>query len=216
MIKSNSGQSLVEALFVVVFTTVIMFAFIQICVTAVDDMAANEAAFVGMRSAAVTKRNFRLEEARQRVKNYMFIYYPFSNVVSELNSSKFVFTSKSAASKNIKSSAGEAEETEEEETAVAGENGTESGNDYISVWEGSKETRDYSGRKLAKQTVKLYYYTRIMFGYLTAKNSSKKDKVYAGSRRYQSARYRMIPSPDENFYYKAFPGAKKFNEKENG
>jgi Tfp pilus assembly protein PilV len=57
--NNNKGQSMLEALFVVVFTTVIMFAFIQICIMTVDDMIANEAAFVAMRSAAVTKSKFR-------------------------------------------------------------------------------------------------------------------------------------------------------------
>ncbi|MDR3275011.1 MAG: hypothetical protein LBS81_03385 [Endomicrobium sp.] len=69
--SNNKGQSMLEALFVVIFITVIMFAFIQICIMGVDDMIANEAAFVAMRSSAVTKSRVRVNEAENRVKNYL-------------------------------------------------------------------------------------------------------------------------------------------------
>jgi hypothetical protein len=72
--NSNKGQSMLEALFVIAFTTIIMFAFIQICIMSVDDMIANEAAFVAMRSAAVTKSKFRAKEAEERVKNYLAFF----------------------------------------------------------------------------------------------------------------------------------------------
>ncbi|MDR3275012.1 MAG: hypothetical protein LBS81_03390 [Endomicrobium sp.] len=45
-----------------------------------------------------------------------------------------------------------------------------------------------------------------MFGSLVAKDNSFKNK------RYQSSRNRMIPSPDEKYYYKAFPGGKNFEK----
>ncbi|GHT42686.1 hypothetical protein AGMMS49921_08490 [Endomicrobiia bacterium] len=67
----NSGQSSIEALLVVVFTKIIMFAFIQICIITVYDMIANEAAFVAMRSAAVTESNLRTKEAENKIKHIL-------------------------------------------------------------------------------------------------------------------------------------------------
>jgi hypothetical protein len=197
--NSNKGQSMLEALFVVVFTTVIMFAFIQICIMTVDDMIANEAAFVAMRSAAVTKSKFRAKEAEERVKNYLKFFYPgivFGN--SALNLSRFVLSDKKTVERyfNRANSCGESK------------NVFENGDEYnpVTIWKGKNKFKDYSGKNISKETVKIYYSTRVWFGLLIAKDNSFKGM------RYQSSRNRMIPSPDEKYYYKAFPGAKSFEK----
>ncbi|MDR3253707.1 MAG: hypothetical protein LBT07_01920 [Endomicrobium sp.] len=73
--RNHKGQSLIESMFVVIFTTVIMFSFIQICIMVVDDMIANEAAFVAMRSAIITKSKLRSKEVELRVKNYISFFF---------------------------------------------------------------------------------------------------------------------------------------------
>ncbi|MDR0617245.1 MAG: hypothetical protein LBG23_00445 [Endomicrobium sp.] len=199
--KFDKGQSLLEALFVIVFTTVIMFAFLQVCIITVDDIIANEAAFVSARSASVTKSKFRLKEAQDRAKSYILFFYPlaiFSN--SKVNPSHFVFVKRNDFQENL--SAFSIEDTKDQTWC---EDFSDNKN-FITFWKGKKKTKDYSGKELCKQTVKIYYFTRVLFGSLVAKGSSIKN------RRYQSARNRVIPSPDESYYFKAFPGAKKFEK----
>ncbi|MDR0724123.1 MAG: hypothetical protein LBF23_02935 [Endomicrobium sp.] len=196
--KADKGQTLLEALFVVVFTTIIMFAFLQVCIIVVDDITANEAAFVAARSASVTESKFRLKEAQNRAKSYILFFYPlavFSN--SKFNPSHFVFVNKKDFEQNFKTSGLENE--------ISGEEVLDDGN-YITIWKGKKKTKDYSGKQLSKATVKIYYFTRVLFGSLVAKDNSVKN------RRYQSARNRIVPSPDQSYYFKAFPGAKKFGK----
>jgi hypothetical protein len=198
--KYDKGQTLLEALFVIVFTTIIMFAFLQVCIIVVDDMIANEAAFVAARSASVTESKFRLKEVQSRVKSYILFFYPlaiFSN--SNFNLSHFVFVNKSDFEKNFKTFNSEREKEMSYKEVSDNEN-------FITIWKGQKKTKDYSGRELSKETVKIYYFTRILFGNLVAKNNSVKNK------RYQSARNRIVPSPDQSYYFKAFPGAKKFGK----
>ena len=195
---------MVEALFVVVFTTIIMFAFLQLCITVVDDMTANEAAFVGMRSAAVTEgsvsaeNNKKLTEAKSRVKKYMLIYYPLAYAGGgDINPSKFVFSSKDKVKPYFINTSEQSEEEPED--------------DGIAIWADTRNTaKDYSGRNVSAHTVKIYYFTRVMFGSLMAKDNSVRAFPYSGSRRYQSARSRMVPSPDSGYYYKSFPGAQNF------
>jgi hypothetical protein len=180
--NSNKGQSMVEALFVVVFTTVIMFAFIQICIMTVDDMVANEAAFVAMRSAAVTKSTFRAKEAKERVQNYLTFFYPgivFS--ASGFTSSRVVLSDKKSVERyfNKTDGCGESENIIESEDACR----------YVTIWKGKKKFKDYSGKNISKETTKIYYFTRGMFGSLRAKKDLFKN------RRYQSSRNRKIPTP---------------------
>ena len=59
---------------------------------------------------------------------------------------------------------------------------------------------DHSGKQINKHNVKIGYYSKIMFGRFF------KSLYY----REQSARARMIKSPDEDFYNKAYPNAKEF------
>lgn len=198
--KCNKGQTLLEALIVIVFTTIMMFAFLQVCIIVVDDMLANEAAFVAARSAAVTNREDRLNEAKNRAKNYISFFYPlvaFSN--NKFNPSNFVFVSKKDFAKNIKIP------DIEDEKEMSYE-GTSDSNSCVTIWKGQKKTKDYSGKELSKETVKIYYFSRILFGSLVAKENS------TNNRRYQSARNRIIPSPDQSYYFKAFPGARKFEK----
>jgi len=207
--KNNSGQSMLEALFVVVFTTVIMFSFLQICIMAVDDMTANEAAFVAMRSAAVTignaksDGNGKLKEAKSRVENYMLLFYPFSIIYKgDTSPSKFAYSDKKTVDKYFHAENSDGEENDDTGDSIAIYPNDDSG----------KKSYDYSDNLVHSHTVKIYYFTRVMFGSLVAKLTYKKDAIYSGARRYQSARSRMVPSPDWKFYYKAYPGAKNFDE----
>ena len=59
---------------------------------------------------------------------------------------------------------------------------------------------DHSKKQINKHNVKIRYYTRIMFGRFF-------NSLYY---REQSARARMVKSPDEDFYSKAYPNAKEF------
>ncbi|MDR2251416.1 MAG: hypothetical protein LBD98_01065 [Endomicrobium sp.] len=190
---------MLEALFVVAFTMIIMFAFIQICIMTIDDMIANEAAFVAMRSAAVTKSKFRTKEAEERVKNYLAFFYP--GIVfgtSAFNLSRFVLSDKKIVERYFKRT----------DSCGESENIVESGDSdkSVTIWKGKKKFKDCSGKNITKETVKTYYFTRVWFGSLVAKDNSFKN------RRYQSSRNRMIPSPDEKYYYKAFLGAKSFEK----
>jgi hypothetical protein len=225
--KNNYGQSMVEALFVVVFTTIVMFAFLQICIMVVDDMTANEAAFVAMRSAAVTERSERQSEAEGRVKSYYnYYYYFFSNMPNSAAIAlgrSFNFSDKSTIKRFYARNTNNTQEQSSDgnEDSGAGDNAEAEGQG-VTIWPQSnsnvKYTRDFSGNALYKNTVKIYYFTRVMFGWLVAAETSERtwaDRFIAGigsRRRYQSARSRMMPSPDENFYYKAYPGARKFDE----
>ncbi|MDR2191451.1 MAG: hypothetical protein LBO62_01020 [Endomicrobium sp.] len=210
--KSSSGQALLEALFVAVFTTIIMFCFLQVCITVVDDMTLNEAAFVGMRSAAVTKggETKRREEAEKWIKNYLLLFYPFSvsGITSQLKGS-FVFSNYKTVApyyQNARSdnSNGGEEDGEEMNAQDDGE--------PVTYWGGSLgNIKDYSGRTLKKYTAKIYYYTKIMFGSIVSKQMSKRS-LFGSNARYSSSRSRMIPSPDENYYSKAYPQAAKFKD----
>ncbi|MDR0977689.1 MAG: hypothetical protein LBL71_01440 [Endomicrobium sp.] len=199
ILSSNKGQSMLEALFVVLFTTIMMLIFIQVCIMTVDDIIANEAAFVAARSAAVTESRFRTDEAEHRAKNYLLFFYPgivFGNNV--FNPSRFVLSNKESVGTHLN----KINRYKSAEIPVENSRTSKS----ITIWKGSKEFRDYSGKNIVKETVKIYYFTRVLFGSLLARNNSFKN------RRYQSSRNRMIPSPDEQYYYKAFPGAKYFEK----
>jgi hypothetical protein len=197
---NERGQTLLEVLFVIIFTTIIMFAFLQVCIIVVDDILANEAAFVAARSASVTENKFRLKEAQNRVKSYISFFYPlavFSN--SQFNPSHFVFVNKKDFKENFKTSISESEKEISYKEVFDNRN-------FVTIWKGRRKTKDYSGKDLSKETVKIYYFSRVLFGNLVAKDNGVKN------RRYQSARNRIVPSPDQSYYFKAFPGAKKFEK----
>lgn len=63
-----------------------------------------------------------------------------------------------------------------------------------------KKITDHSNKQIHKHNVKVGYYTKIMFGRFF-------DSLFY---REQSARARMVKSPDEKFYTKAYPDAKEF------
>ncbi|AKL97664.1 hypothetical protein [Endomicrobium proavitum] len=215
--KNNSGQSMIEALFTVVFTTVIMFCFLQLCIMIVDDMTANEAAFVAMRSAAVTKgtagvaNNEKAKEAKERVENYMMFFYPLSKAgKSGGNPSKFVYSDINTVKPYFQSSDRDEDAGDGDEDADDGEDETgESVKIYVNKDSGHN-AKDYSGHRIRSHTTKIYYFTRIMFGSIVAKTVSVKDRFFSGSKRYASARSRMVPSPDAAYYNKAYPGAQNF------
>ena len=60
---------------------------------------------------------------------------------------------------------------------------------------------DHDGNQIKKHNVKTAYNTRIIF--------YKLFNIFIPIRE-QSARARMVKSPDQNFYNKAYPGAKEF------
>lgn len=232
---------MVEAVFVVFFTTMVMFAFLQICIMVVDDMTANEAAFVAMRSAAVTMRSKRVKEATDRVNTYMMVYYPFSiaaNAIDPTGVSKhflssFVFSDAKTVDDYYHPSNNN-ENDNNEESEISSEQGGDDGPKSVKVYNNgrSPQYKDYSGNLIEANTVKFYYYTRVMFGSLVAKATSNARgtsdndrntlladqaarlagiKSAGGNRRYQAARNRMVPSPDIREYGdKAYPGAEKF------
>ncbi|MDR3112579.1 MAG: hypothetical protein LBU55_05410 [Elusimicrobiota bacterium] len=192
-IKNNNGQSLLEASFVLLFTSVVMFAFLQICIMVVDDMSINEAAFTAIRSAAVTKSRNRAKESENRVEKYVEFFYP-----KTLGKDHFVFSNSAIVDKYFHtSSTGVDEEGESTEPSDTGKS--------ITLWKGTKTIKDFSGKSVAKQTVKIYYFTKTIFSSWVAKFNSSKGN------RYQSARSRLFPSPDEDYYYKAFPTAFNFD-----
>jgi hypothetical protein len=207
--RNSSGQALLEALFVVTFTTIIMFCFLQVCIMVVDDMILNEAAFVAMRSAAVTKggQSKRREEAQVWAENYLLLFYPWtwSDITSRFKGS-FVFSDHDTVAPYYRNARNSDNEDEEEETS-----GDDAGNS-VTYWGASLgNIRDYSGRSIQKYTAKIYYYTKIMFGSIVAKNMSRR-LLFGGSSRYASSRSRMVPSPDQDFYDKAYPGADRFKD----
>ena len=215
MKRNNRGQTMAEALFVVFFTTVIMFAFLQICIVVVDDMTANEAAFVAMRSAAVTMRSKREEEAKSRVDIYMFLYHPISSDKSIINPGNFVYSDKKTVEEYLGSIGNSNNEEDVEESETTSEQGGNDDDKSVTVYNnlrpGRIKYKDYSGNLIEANTAKFYYFTRVMFGSLVAKFTSKKDVLFKGYRRHQSARNRMVPSPDIRDYGdKAYRGAEKF------
>jgi len=74
-------------------------------------------------------------------------------------------------------------------------------------WEGTilgENIVDHDGTNIKKYNVKINYKTRLMF-----------YKLFGGNLfRQQSARARMIKSPDIKYYDKAYPDAKTFSEKQ--
>ncbi|MDR3071239.1 MAG: hypothetical protein LBU29_01370 [Endomicrobium sp.] len=186
-IFDNKGQSLVEALVVVMFITVIVLLFIKICKIVVDGMLANEAAFVAARSAAVTKMGKRSAEAKNKIKNYLAF---FSCTATNFDLMFFTLSNKKSVVKYFKKSDGIGENILDEMN-----DSLKQKNKSVNIWKGRKHARDYSGQVVTKETVKIYYSARLLF-----------------NRRYQAARNRMVASPDEKYYYKAFPEAKKFEE----
>ena len=184
---------MVEAIFVVFFTTVVMFAFVQICIMIVDDMTANEAAFVAMRSAAVTGKEDRLdanllyadrlEEAKGRVEHYFNYYYYFFSTTSGLEERvirmaptfngksirrSFHFADKSlvASHSSTDNSAGNSEGSGDGEATGAPVTLHPERPSEVT------HTKDYSGKALSRMTVSIYYYTRVMFGAWVAKSNS--------------------------------------------
>jgi len=188
--KNNLGQAMLESLFVISFITIFMLAFIQVCIIVIDDISANEAAFTAMRSAAVTKQKDRAKEAKERAQKYLLLFYPLS-----IHSKGVIWTDRSIVEQFFKRG-----QDSEEEAIEDSKDDLHS----VAVWSGKKTTKDYGGNSVKKQTVKVYYYTTVIFGRLFPNT--------IGNKRFQSSRNRMFPSPDEDFYDKAYPGAKKFKD----
>ncbi|MDR2709455.1 MAG: pilus assembly protein [Elusimicrobiota bacterium] len=199
---NNSGQAMVEAVFSILFTTIIMFGFLQVCIIIVDDMTANEAAFRAMRSAAVAGKSERSKVARDWAKKHLRIFYP----MAEFDEGGFLSSFVLSTNDEVKEFFNRTKGSQETETPDI------SSNEGITLWHGSKTTKDFSGKSLSKQTVKIYYFTKVMFGKLIAPKNSKDNVLQSGAKRYQSARSRMFPSPDEDFYYKAYPDGKRFED----
>lgn len=83
------------------------------------------------------------------------------------------------------------------------DNSTDDNGSKTTNWDGTvlgKDIKDHSGVNLKKYNVKIKYNLKIMFA----------DLFDSGGTRTQWARARMIKSPDEEYYNKAYPGAKEF------
>ncbi|MDR3275242.1 MAG: hypothetical protein LBS81_04640 [Endomicrobium sp.] len=145
--RNHKGQSLIESMFVVIFTTVIMFSFIQICIMVVDDMIANEAAFVTMRPAVVTKFKLRSKEVELRVKNYISFFPSRFFGTSGFNPSHFVLSDKKTVEKYFKKS--DFNKESDSETIVTDDNSVNPANKYASIWKGKKTIKDYPGENIA-------------------------------------------------------------------
>ncbi|MDR2860776.1 MAG: hypothetical protein LBV66_02950 [Elusimicrobiota bacterium] len=176
-LKNNSGQTLVELSLSILFITMIMFAFFQLCLSVVDDLTANEAAFVSMRSDAVTKSSDRNSEAKEWIKSY------FSNFTSSV----FANSTKSAVENFTPERSGNSQDPVSPDY---------NSNDSVVLF--SKDIgKSSDGGEAKRQTVEFYYTNRVLFGSLTAPFTSSRG------RRYQAARSRLIPSPNEKFYAKS-------------
>ncbi|MDR3049885.1 MAG: hypothetical protein LBV16_08675 [Elusimicrobiota bacterium] len=199
-IKRNSGQAMLESLFVVFFTSVIMLCFIQVCLIVVDDLTANEAAFVGMRSAAVTKQekaDSRISEAKSRIVRYLLWYGIFPLPVYLQND--FGTSSRDTVAPYYKRDGANQDDIQSD--------------GYVSIapMDKNKKFKDFSGKEISAQILQVYYATKVFWRDLTASGVSANNYMGAGGIRYQASRAAMIPSPDEEYYDKAFPKAKKFD-----
>ncbi|GHT09105.1 hypothetical protein AGMMS49532_06030 [Endomicrobiia bacterium] len=77
-----------------------MFAFIQVYIITVNDIIANEAAFVAMHSAAVTRNKYHYKEGHRRKNNYLTFFYPAAVFgTSSFNLLLFVLSDKSTRRK---------------------------------------------------------------------------------------------------------------------
>jgi len=198
--KKSSGQALLEALFVVVFTTIIMFCFLQICIMVVDDMTLNEAAFVGMRSAAVIRggAETKTKEAKKWVENYLLLFYPlsFNNTMSKYFGN-FAFSDYYTVAPYYRKARGLPEEEISEDRDKA-----------VTVSLNQTAHKDYSDHYVYTATAKIYYSTRVMFRRIVASQMFDPNM----NIRYSSSRSRLISTPDSEYIYKAYPGARKFDE----
>ncbi|MBO7431481.1 MAG: hypothetical protein J6U02_01110 [Elusimicrobia bacterium] len=159
---NNKGQSFLEGFIVACIITVLMFAAIQVCITAVDDMYLNYTAYSATRKIVVTKSKEISDMSKQTVSKYLLPY---------MLNSQSIFNYKT---------------THWDEDILG------------------NKSLDHSGKQVHKHNVKIGYYAKIMFGRFF-------NSLYY---REQSARARMIKSPDEEFYNKAYPDAKEFKKYE--
>jgi hypothetical protein len=197
---NNRGQSMLESAFVVVFISLIMLAFVQIIINVTYDLMANETAFVALRSAAVTKTSDRMKEAKSRSTTY-FLWYgllpiPYTSVLDRPFGTS---TRDSVASYYKRDGANQRTDY------------TTDG--YLSMGSVDKDKsfKDFSGKKVSAQILQVYYASKTLLGKLTAPTTSSKNLLGGGYTRYQASRAALVPSPDEDYYYKAYPGAKKFD-----
>ena len=155
---SNKGQALVEGLLIIFTVTVLLFASIQVCITVVDDMYANYAAFSALRKAVVCENKLASDTASKTVSKFFIPY---------MVNSKSVLTYKA---------------TYWDETILG------------------KDMKDRTGNQIKKHNVKIAYRTMIIFQRLF--------NLFIPIRE-NSARARMVKSPSQDFYKKAYPEAKR-------
>lgn len=85
----------------------------------------------------------------------------------------------------------------------------------VTVWHDTVQgvdLRDHGDRLIEKYNANIKYDVRIMFSSLLAPWSHA--RLFAGGDRALArvARARFVKSPDEEFYYAAYPGARPFTE----
>ena len=158
-VKNNRGQSLIEGLIVSLILIFFMFAALQVCILAVDDMYFNFASFLSTRKAVVSENKNILSNAKNVVGKIILPYQITSSGVTSYKVTHW--------------------------------------NEQIL----GKTNEDHSGSKTDKHNIKISYTTKIMF--------YKLFNLFTPFRT-QSARSRMVKSPDQKFYNKAYPDAQEF------
>ena len=158
-VKNNKGQSLIEGLIISLILIFFMFAALQVCIIATDDMYFNFASFAATRKAVISENKNILKNAKQIV-NGIIVPYQIKSI--------------SVMSYKV---------THWHEQILG------------------KTNRDHSGSTLDKHNIKIAYTAKIMFYRLFS--------LFTPLRT-QSARARMVKSPDQNFYNRAYPDAQEF------
>ncbi len=158
-VRNNKGQSLIEGLIISLVLISFMFAALQVCILAIDDMYFNFASFAATRKAIVSENKNILNNAKKIV---IGIITPYQTKSISVISYK------------------------------------------VTHWHEQilgKTNKDHSGSTLDKHNIKILYTTKIIFYRLFS--------LFTPLRT-QSARARMVKSPDQKFYNRAYPNAQEF------
>ena len=67
-VKNNKGQSLIEGLIISLILIFFMFAALQVCIIATDDMYFNFASFAATRKAVISENKNILKNAKEKEK----------------------------------------------------------------------------------------------------------------------------------------------------
>ncbi len=166
------GQAMIETLIITVIITAFMFAAMQLCVTVIDDMTANEAAFASMRVVCVAPSR-AVQERANEAANQLLGWNFFSG-----RNNFLPFTTEARV--------------------------------WNETINGHQEMRDHSGVQIRKFTTGVRYAVSVMFPSLF--QPFHHFTFFSGGNPIleRRARARMVRSPDETYYYRAYPGGRPF------